>query len=91
MRPSRILLAALLLAPGLALAQPAPAPGRYQVTATAGSPPIMIDTVTGQSWVLVQTPGPPVQWAPLRFWNPGNTLTPLPPGPGVVGNRPSPG
>ncbi|MBR0646637.1 hypothetical protein [Plastoroseomonas hellenica] len=89
MRLNSIPLAALLLLPGVAAAQPAPAPGRYQ--AVPGNPTVLIDTATGQSWVLVQTPGPPVQWAPLRFWTPGNVLAPLPPAPGAVGNRPSGG
>lgn len=85
MRLIPIPLAALLLLPGLAAAQPATAPGRYQ--AVPGNPTVLIDTATGQSWVLVQTPGPPVQWAPLRFWSPGNVLAPLPPAPGAVGTR----
>jgi hypothetical protein len=51
----------------------------------------MVDTATGQSWILVQTPGPPVQWAPVRFWTPGSPpqLAPLPPAPGAVGSRPA--
>ncbi len=83
-------LALLACLPGPAAAQPQPT-GRYQVTATAGSPPtvVMHDTTTGQSWVLVQTPGPPVQWAPLRFWAPDNRLTALPPTPTTVGTRPA--
>ena len=70
--------------------------GRFQATAIPGhdgQPPsvILLDTVTGQSWILVRTPGPPVQWAPLRFWSGGNppVLSALPPGPEVVGNRPA--
>ena len=53
--PAFVLIACL---PGHAAAQPQPT-GRFQVTATAGSPPtvVMHDTTTGQSWVLVQTPG----------------------------------
>ena len=92
----RLLLAGLL---GAAMAMPAfaaePA-GRYQVTAApaaAGSPPtvVMVDTATGQSWILVQTPGPPVQWAPVRFWTPGSppTLEALPPAATGVGTRPA--
>ena len=68
--------------------------GRYQVVAApsgAGSVPVvmLVDTATGQSWLLVQTPGPPVQWAPVRFWTPGDppVLVPLPPAPGAVGSR----
>jgi len=84
----RRLALALACLPGLAAAQPQPT-GRYQVTTAAGTPPtiIMHDTSTGQSWVLVQTPGPPVQWAPVRFWGPASTLTPLPPTPTTVGPR----
>ncbi|MBR0655675.1 hypothetical protein [Plastoroseomonas arctica] len=84
----RCLALALLCLPSLAVAQPQPN-GRYQVTAAIGTPPtiVMHDTSTGQSWVLVQTPGPPVQWAPVRFWGPQNSLTPLPPTPTTVGTR----
>ncbi|WP_426954994.1 hypothetical protein [Muricoccus radiodurans] len=81
---------------GPSLAQPAPAAGRFQVAAAPGAPGapptvVMVDTATGQSWVLVQTPGPPVQWAPVRFWTPGSppALAPLPPGPSEVGTRPA--
>ena len=70
--------------------------GRYQVTAASGegnAPPtvVLVDTATGQSWVLVQTPGPPVQWAPVRFFTPGNppTLAPTPPPVASVGSRPA--
>ncbi|WP_376088624.1 hypothetical protein ACE7GA_16465 [Roseomonas sp. CCTCC AB2023176] len=88
---------------GLVLAMPAAAQparsgetaGRYAVTSVAGSnggpaTVIMVDTATGQTWMLVQTPGPPIQWAPVRFLTPGNpaTLTPLPPAPNAVGTRP---
>lgn len=89
------LFCAVIAACGPAAAQPY---GRYQVTAApgaAGEPPtvVMLDTATGQSWVLVQTPGPPVQWAPLRFWAPGNppVLSPLPPSAADVGSRSSGG
>jgi hypothetical protein len=84
-----------------AVAQPArtvEAAGRYEVTSVAGgnggpATVIMVDTATGQTWMLVQTPGPPIQWAPVRFLTPGNpaTLTPLPPAPNAVGTRPATG
>lgn len=91
---------AVAAAAGVACAAPLPAAaqappdqaGRYQVVAApgaAGAAPVlvMVDTATGQSWVLVQTPGPPVQWAPVRFWTPGNppVLVPLPPVPAAIG------
>jgi hypothetical protein len=96
MRRCRTLLTAAALLLGAAGAAAAQAPGRYQVVAAPGggdAPPslVMVDTATGQSWILVQTPGPPVQWAPVRFWTPGSPpqLAPLPPAPGAVGSRPA--
>jgi len=88
-------------APGRIAAEPTP--GRFAATAVpgaAGASPlvILLDTATGQSWTLVQLPGPPLHWAPLRFWGPGGAagsgtgrppeLAPLPPGPAGVGARP---
>jgi hypothetical protein len=67
-------------------------PGRYSTMVspgTATTPPqtILLDTVTGQSWVLVQTPGPPLHWAPVRYWTPGTPpiLVPLPPPAATIG------
>ena len=92
MRLFHIALAAAAALPAAAGPAAAQQSGRYQVTAVpgaAGGQPtvVMLDTATGQSWTLVQTPGPPVQWAPLRFWTPGNppTLSPLPSPPAAVG------
>ncbi|MFT8243675.1 hypothetical protein [Roseomonas sp. BN140053] len=91
---------AALLVFGLpaAAAEPAAgdAPGRFQAVAAAGAPGapgtvVLLDTHTGQSWVLVQTAGPPVQWAPVRYWTPGTppVLQALPPAPATVGSRPA--
>lgn len=85
-----------VLAVAVSLPASAQQAGRYQVVGAPGnatSPPtvVLVDTATGQSWILVQTPGPPVQWAPVRFFTPGNppTLAPTPPVAAAVGNRPA--
>jgi hypothetical protein len=58
--------------------------GRFQVVTAPPSPTdaadtiILLDTVTGQTWMLSQVST--TEWAPVRFWNEVNKpLVPLPP------------
>lgn len=69
-----------------------PQVGRYQMVAVAASQAqtfpeaLLLDTATGQSWMLYHETGQAIQWVPLPFWagrdRPG---TPLPPPPDAVG------
>lgn len=91
----RAFLAALTVA---ALPLPAAAqqqlasPGRYSVTAVPSaerqSPTvILLDTATGQTWILSLAEGQVVEWLPVRYWlPPGQVATDLlPPRPERVG------
>jgi hypothetical protein len=85
-------LLALLLA-GLASAQGQTLQvGRYQMIAVPASQSqtfpetLLLDTATGQTWILYHETGQSIEWLPLRFSagkdRPG---TPLPPSPDSVG------
>jgi hypothetical protein len=70
--------------------------GRYELgtapaSATEAAPTVvLLDTMTGQTWVLRLGPGHAEQWLPLRFWGgPSGALVPLPPSPAEVGNSKS--
>jgi hypothetical protein len=86
------LLLTLLAATGAAQGQ-TPQVGRYQMVAVPASQSqtfpqtLLLDTVTGQTWMLYHETGQAIEWLPLRFSagkdRPG---TPLPPSPDVVGS-----
>jgi hypothetical protein len=78
---------ALLLAAGSADAQQAQI-GRYQMVAVPASQAqtfpeaLLLDTATGQSWMLYHETGQAIQWLPLPFWaGRDRQATPLPPPP----------
>ncbi len=84
-------LAMLLALTGSALGQGAQV-GRYQMVAAPASQSqtfpeaLLLDTATGQSWVLYHETGQAIQWLPLRFWGgKDRSATPLPPSPDAVG------
>jgi hypothetical protein len=69
-----------------------PQVGRYQVVAVPASQSqtfpetILVDTATGQSWMLYHETGQAIQWLPLRFWaGKDRPLASLPPSPDVEG------
>ena len=69
-----------------------PQVGRYQVVAVPASQSqtfpetILVDTATGQTWMLYHETGQAIQWLPLRFWaGKDRPLAPLPPPPDVEG------
>ncbi|HTR15046.1 MAG TPA: hypothetical protein VMI72_17790 [Roseiarcus sp.] len=66
--------------------------GRYQMMTAAPSPSqaspeiFLFDSATGQTWRLVHESEPAIHWQPVRFSSgKDRPLTPLPPGPDVVG------
>jgi len=66
--------------------------GRYQMVAVPASQAqtfpeaLLLDTATGQSWMLYHETGQPIQWLPLPFWaGKDQPITPLPPPPEAVG------
>jgi hypothetical protein len=70
----------------------APQAGRYQMTAVPASQSqtfpqtFLLDTATGQSWILYHETGQSIQWLPLRFWDgKDRPPTPLPPSAEAVG------
>jgi hypothetical protein len=85
------LLAMLLAATGSAFGQE-PHVGRYQMLAVPASQAqtfpeaLLLDTATGQSWMLYHETGQAIQWLPLRFWaGRDRPAIPLPPSPDAVG------
>ena len=90
-KPLVVLLALLLAATGRAHGQEAHV-GRYQMIAAPASQSqtfpeaLLLDTATGQSWMLYHETGQAIQWLPLRFWGgKDRPATPLPPSPAAVG------
>jgi hypothetical protein len=66
--------------------------GRYQLIAVPASQSqtfpqtLLLDTATGQSWILYHETGQSIAWLPLRFSaGKDQPLTPLPPSPDTVG------
>ncbi len=89
-KPSAVL-ATLLVATVSAHAQ-APQVGRYQMVAAPASQSqtfpetLLLDTATGQTWILHHETGQAIQWLPLRFSaGTDRPPTPLPPSPDAVG------
>ena len=84
-------LAMLLAAMASARAQ-APQVGRYQMIAVPASQSqtfpqtLLMDTGTGQTWILYHETGQSIEWLPLRFSaGKDRPSTPLPPSPDAVG------
>jgi hypothetical protein len=90
-KPVVALLAMLLAVTGSARGQE-PQVGRYQMVAVPASQAqtfpeaLLLDTATGQSWMLYHETGQAIQWLPLRFSaGRDHPATPLPPSPDAVG------
>jgi hypothetical protein len=85
--PMAMLLAAVASAHG-----EEPQAGRYQMVAVPASQSqtfpqtLLLDTATGQTWILYHETGQAIQWLPLRFSaGTDRPQTPLPPSPDAVG------
>jgi hypothetical protein len=85
------LLLTLLAATGSAHGQ-ALQVGRYQMVAVPASQSqtfpetLLVDTATGQTWILYHETGQAIEWLPLRFSaGKDRPATPLPPSPDAVG------
>jgi hypothetical protein len=81
----------LLAAMASAQAQ-TPQVGRYQMVAVPASQSqtfpetLLLDTATGQTWILYHETGQSIEWLPLRFSaGKDRAQTPLPPSPDAVG------
>ena len=90
-KPIVVLLAMLLAATGSAYGQEAQV-RRFQMVVVPASQSqtfpeaLLLDTATGQSWMLYHETGQVIQWLPLRFWGgKDRPATPLPPTPDTVG------
>jgi hypothetical protein len=90
-KPVAPLLAMLLAATGSAHGQQAQV-GRYQMVAAPASQSqtfpetLLLDTATGQTWILYHETGQAIQWLPLRFSaGKDRPTTPLPPPPDALG------
>ena len=66
--------------------------GRYQMIAVPASQSqtfpetLLMDTATGQTWILYHETGQSIEWLPLRFSaGKDRPATPLPPSPDAVG------
>ena len=66
--------------------------GRYQMVAVPASQAqtfpetLLLDTATGQTWILYHETGQSIEWLPLRFSaGKDQRQTPLPPSPDAVG------
>ncbi len=69
-----------------------PQVGRYQMVAVPASQSqtfpqtLLLDTATGQTWILYHETGQSIEWLPLRFSaGKDRPPTPLPPSPDAVG------
>jgi hypothetical protein len=85
--PLAMLLASLTSAHGAELQV-----GRYQMIAVPASESqtfpetLLMDTATGQTWILYHETGQSIEWLPLRFSaGKDRPTTPLPPSPDAVG------
>ena len=71
-KPTAVALAAFLAA-GSASGQERPQVGRYQLVAVPASQAqtfpetLLLDTATGQTWMLYHETGQAIEWLPLRF------------------------
>ena len=90
-KPVLAQLAMLLAAAGSAYGQE-PQVGRYQMSVVPASQAqtfpeaLLLDTATGQTWMLYHETGQVIQWIPLRFSaGKDRPSTPLPPSPDAVG------
>src|SRR6202044_1926614 len=86
-----MLLAMVLVSMASARAQE-PQVGRYQMIAVPASQSqafpetLLLDTATGQTWILYHETGQSIEWLPLRFSaGKDRPATPLPPSPDAVG------
>jgi hypothetical protein len=86
-----MLLAMVLVSMASARAQE-PQVGRYQMIAVPASQSqtfpetLLLDTASGQTWILYHETGQSIEWLPLRFWGgKDRPQTPLPPSPDAVG------
>ncbi len=84
-------LALLLAVVGSAYGQQAQI-GRYQMVAVPASQSqtfpqtLLLDTSTGQTWILYHESGQAIQWLPLAFWaGKDRSPAPLPPTPDAIG------
>jgi hypothetical protein len=84
-------LSLLIAATGIAHGQ-VPQVGRYQMIAVPASQSqtfpqtLLMDTATGQTWILYHETGQSIEWLPLRFSaGKDRPSTPLPPSPDAVG------
>ena len=66
--------------------------GRYQMTAVPASQSqtfpqtLLLDTATGQTWILYHETGQSIEWLPLPFWGGKDRNTALlPPPPDAAG------
>jgi hypothetical protein len=91
MKEPVMLLAMVLVSTASARAQE-PQVGRYQMIAVPASQSqtfpetLLLDTATGQTWILYHETGQSIEWLPLRFWaGKDRPQTPLPPSPDAVG------
>lgn len=82
-----VMLLAMLSAAGTAHAEQ-PQVGRYQMVAVPASQSqtfpqtLLLDTSTGQTWILYHESGQAIQWLPLPFWvGKDRSSVPLPPPP----------
>ena len=90
-KPTAVALAAFLAA-GSASGQERPQVGRYQLVAVPASQAqtfpetLLLDTATGQTWMLYHETGQAIEWLPLRFSaGKDRPATALPPSPDAVG------
>jgi hypothetical protein len=91
MRKPVAMLLAMLSAAGSAYGQE-PQVGRYQMSVVPASQAqtfpeaLLLDTATGQTWMLYHETGQAIQWIPLRFSaGKDRPATTLPPPPDAVG------
>ena len=89
-KPAMLALTTLLAAAGSAYGQQSQA-GRYQMVAVPASQSqtfpeaLLIDTATGQSWILYHETGRAIEWIPLPFSSAKDRPVFLPPPPDAAG------
>jgi hypothetical protein len=92
MRKPMLVLLAMLLADMASAHGEETQVGRYQMVAVPASQSqtfpqtLLLDTATGQTWILYHETGQAIEWLPLRFSvGKDRPQTPLPPSPDAVG------